>query len=93
MGVRDFNSKIDVSRFTSKHPIQEIAGITRFHHQLGFCHLCRFANYLANFCSNYMAHSYVWTNSPPSRRHRVSLLCNVLSCSDHTWRESDHCGG
>ncbi len=39
-----------------------------------------------------MAHSYLWTNSPPSRRHRVSLLCNVLSCSDHTWREIDHFG-
>jgi hypothetical protein len=51
---------------------------------------CRFANYLANFFADYVAHSCVWTSSPQSRKRLAMSLCCVSRCCDHIWKGSDH---
>jgi UDP-glucose 4-epimerase len=50
---------------------------------------CRFANYLAHFCANYVAHSCMWTSFPPFRKRRVSSRCVASSCCGHISKGCD----
>jgi transposase len=52
---------------------------------------CRFANYLANLCANYVAHFCVWTRSPQSRNRLATSRSSVSKCCAHIWKGSDHC--